>query len=245
MDSRQEVLKMSLKQGIMLSYVQIQEDNMKKIRIALAAVLAAVLLFGCAGKGTASAFSPEQSSIFVSREGRFLSAAVEAYDSKDYYSEETLRAFAQASIDEYNQNAGRPDAVTLESCTMKNGKASLILEYASGDDLVQFAGDYQSPAEAAEDYKDGVNQVTALHVASVADLASDGEFAQAAFLNSKNQNPAAYETVTKNGDAHVVMVEGESIIQTEGKILFITQGTSMVSNTTAQTPEGRSYIVFK
>ena len=63
---------------------------MKKARIALATALAASLLFGCGKYGAASEFSPEQSSVFVTREGAFSSAMVETYD-KDYYDQQELQ----------------------------------------------------------------------------------------------------------------------------------------------------------
>lgn len=209
---------------------------MKKFKTAFAGFIAAVLLAGCAGSSAAtSVFSPETSSIFVTREGAVSSAIVESYEEKDYYSEEGLKAFAQESVDAYNQAAGTDKAVALKSCSMKDGKASLVFEYGSGNDLVQFA----------KEYEDAANQVQSLEVSTVADALAKGKLKDVTYVDVKKKAPASADAATSDGALHAVEVEGAVTLQTEGRVVYTSENVTLADDFTAQTPEGKSYIIFR
>ena len=82
---------------------------MKKISryLLLAAVVMAVFAAsGCARSDKGAVFDPDQSSIFVKKDGSVLSASVEHSD-QNYYSEEELKSFMEGRLSEFNAAQGR------------------------------------------------------------------------------------------------------------------------------------------
>lgn len=207
---------------------------MKKAGIILAVMMAGALLSGCAGReGSTSTFSPEQSSIFVTREGSFSSALVETY-TNDYYDQGELKASIEESVAEFGAELGRTP-VTLSSCTLGNGKAIALFEYESGADLCAFT------AATGDDQ----NQVEALEFAAVAKGQTDGIVADASWKKAKDGSDVAVETVTKKGDLYVVALTGNATIQTEGKIQYYSGNVSLTDGFTAVVSGGQAYLAFK
>ena len=214
-----------------------REDNMKKSRILPAVLMVGLLLAGCAGGSSTSTFSPNESSIFVARDGGIASGTVETY-AKDIYVQSELEEFAKQATADYSlaNPSGEGEAVTLKTCTLENGVAKLIFEYSSADALVGFAKEYQ----------DNANQVDSLSVTTVADGLVQGLIVDASFVSAKDGKTVDSQTVTKEGKFHLVTVEGPAVtLQTEGKVQYISTGSTLVDEFTVKTPEGKSYIIFK
>lgn len=210
---------------------------MKKSKTLLAVMMAGVLLAGCAGGAGSSTFSPSESSIFVTREGGISSGLVESYEKIIYVQEELLAEAQKAAAD---FSAANPvtdgTAVTVKSCTLENGTAKLIFDYKSGESLAGFA----------KEYEDTANQVESLNVTTVADGLVQGLIVDASFVKAKDGSAIDNQTVTKDGTFHLVAVEGPAVtIQTEGKVQYVSAGSSMVDDFTVKTPEGKAYIIFK
>ena len=118
---------------------------MKKMKAVLAVLITAGILAGCAGRGGTSTFEPKSSGIFVTDAGTFSTATVETYDNQDYYNEEEWKNFLEENVAAYNAEHGE-GAVTLQTCSLKEGTASMIFDYATGSDLAQFTALYEDTA---------------------------------------------------------------------------------------------------
>lgn len=207
---------------------------MKKAGIALAVMMTGTLLFGCAGGGNeTSMFSPVQSSIFVTREGSFTSALVEAYEP-DYYVESELKASIEEAVAGYNTEKGDTE-VTLSSCTLGNGKAIALFDYKSGDSLCDFA----------REMEDEANQTSVLKFSTVNDGLVAGNIMDGSWKKAKDGSSVSTDVVLKNGELKLVTVEGAATIQTEGKILYYSGDVTLTDNFTAVLGGGRSYLIFK
>lgn len=207
---------------------------MKKVRIAIAAMMAATLLFGCGSKsGATSTFAPAQSSIFVKRDGAVSSALVEM-DDKSYYDQTELTTFIEEWVTAYNAEQGG-SGVTLESCTLKDGKATAVFNYASGADLCSFT-------QASDDV---ANQTSILEVTTVSEGLVQGKVSDGTWKAAKDRVDVSLDTVIKQGDLKLVTVDGAVTLQTEGKIQYYSGAITMVDDFTVTTTGGKSYIVFK
>ncbi|MDO4296168.1 MAG: hypothetical protein Q4D90_08455 [bacterium] len=198
----------------------------------------AVLMLGvtaCGGGTSTSEFTPSQSSIYVSRDGKIQSALVQSYDA-DYYSEEELREFLTAEIDSYNQEGQTEAPVELSSCSLENGTASAIFSYGSTADFLAFA-------EAEQDTDNELSELSAM---KVADALAAGLLLDAEFVKAKDASAVDAEKITRQSDLNMVASSGGARIQTEGKVQYLSKGCTLVDDFTVQTPEeGRAYIIFK
>lgn len=61
-----------------LEHVPKQEGIMKRFKVAAVIILSGLLLYGCKMGGESSQFPPEQSTIYVSRDGEVYTALVKA-----------------------------------------------------------------------------------------------------------------------------------------------------------------------
>lgn len=207
---------------------------MKKARIILAVMIAGAMLSGCAGRGSStSTFSPEQSSIFVARDGSISSALVETY-TNDYYDQEELRASIEASVADFSAELGRTP-VTLSSCTLGNGRAIALFEYESGADLCAFGKATEDEVNILETL-----EFTTVEKGQMADGMSNVEWKKA-----KDGSAVSAETVTKKGAVHLVYLDGNAMVQTEGKIQFYSGNVSLKDGFTAVVSGGQAYLAFQ
>lgn len=209
---------------------------MKKKKAILAALIAAGMLTGCLGRVGSGSLNGESSRIFVTEEGMLQTATVETYADQDYYNADELKAYLQEAASAYNQVHGQ-GAVTLDSCNMEKGSAHMIFGYGSGDDLVGFTSEY----EDKENRVDSI-QVTTLSAATgsigaegvVLVKTSDGKQADKKALSGKEK----FRTV-------VVETQNPVTIQTEGKLIFVSNNVDVKDRHTVQITKGKSYIIFK
>lgn len=212
---------------------------MKKRKYVLAALGAAFLLAGCGLADRGEEFAPDQSSIYVNRSGQLSSASVESYD-KDYYSQEELTAFVQERVNAFNSSrAGGAEEgeapVAITSCTLEEGRATLILSYGQPENLVEFAAESE----------DTENQITAVSVKTVEEAVKNGELSEGSFIKAKDGTAAAGEDVAKQGKMTVVALEGQTVLKTEGSLQYYTEGVEMLDDHTVRTPKEKSFVVFK
>lgn len=207
---------------------------MKKVRIAMAVLMTATLLFGCGSKsGATSTFAPTQNSIFVRRDGTVSSALVEV-DDKSYYDQAELKTFIEEWITTYNTEQGS-SGVTLASCTLKDGMAAAVFDYASGADLCSFT-------QASDDQ---ANQAGLLEVSTISDGLVQGKVSDGTWKAGKDGSSVSLDTVIKQGDLNLVTMDGAVTLQTEGKIQYYSGAVTMVDDFTVTSTGGKSYIVFK
>ena len=219
-------------------------DRSAAVKVGLAAALGGVLICGCSGRAPSGEFNPSESSIYIKEDGSVSSASVEKTD-QDYYSAEDLTAFVQGKVDEFNgqQSAGADSQgegpVSVASCTVETGEGlslvKCILNYDSPETLLAFNQEIRNPEIA----------FTELATDSVSVISQEEAFGQTAFTDSSGK-AAELSKVTGKGDLRAVRLNGAGLVQTEGDILYMSQGCVLEEETVVRTPgEGVSYIIFQ
>ena len=168
----------------------------KKLLAAAVAVTAVLMLGGCEGLSAKNAKGPEteESCLYITKDGSIQWVSVEHYEGGSYSKEELLD-FASEKIKEYNEAKGTENSkepVTLVSGSLENGKAVLITSYDSGESLVDFAGETGDDTMPFAEVKTGTPEELSEEL-KAAGIEIHGSFA--------------------------VVLQGEGMVQTEGKIL--------------------------
>lgn len=219
----------------------------------MAAVLLVVLLLaamtaGCARSGS-SEFNPVQSSIFIKQDGSILSAAVERGE-QDYYTQESLKNFVEGKVSGFNAAQGKENAAYNKEGAEKLPAAvvSCSLEPGQGDQVLKYVLEYSSPEMLL-----AFNGTIRAEELTLASLATDsvenrltkGDLVGDTFVDAKGQSVDSSK-ITSQSKLRVVVSEGPATIQTQGKVVYMTQGCTLQDDYTVTTPgEGVSYIVFK
>ena len=125
--------------------------------------------------------------------------------------------------------------MTLVSCTMEDGKAAAIFEYADGMTLQDFS----------EEYGDDSLQLTNLEIMSVSDGLVAGKVSDGSWIQAKDGSGVSLDTITKKGDLNLVALEGTGVIQTEGKIQYYSGNITLQDEFTAAVSDGKAYLVFQ
>jgi ATP-dependent protease HslVU (ClpYQ) peptidase subunit len=204
--------------------------NMKKI--ILTVLVTAGMLTGCLGRG---GISGSASQIYITSEGGLQTETVEKYEKHDYYNSDELKSYVEEKISDYNKSHG-DGAVVLATCTMENGKATMKLNYNSGENLVEFA----------KESNDTANQVDSIAVDLLSQKLEQIETEGVTFVKT-NGKQADKEALLKKGECHVAVVETQNpvTLQTQGKILFISDKVEVKNGHTATLAQGKNYIIFK
>ncbi len=190
-------------------------------------LLTGIWLTGCASGG-GSAFPPSQSLIYVNDEGTLYTSLVETYDSADTsYDVQELRQLAE-------QEAGEYTGVTLSDCTMENGMARVIYQYSDGEALVQFTKETQDEANQ-------VNSITAMTVMEglAARTAQDG-----VWTDAKKGQEVDREKIMRQNKLHMVAVDGDATIQTEGAIRYYSGEVNLTDTNVAEV-KGQAYLIYR
>lgn len=205
----------------------------KKILVMAAAM---VVLSGCAG-GTAPAFEPTQSSLYITGEGMVTSATVETYEA-DYYQAEELRAFVEEILTEWG-GSGDSAKASVNECTFAEGTAKLLIDFKNPDAYLDFMEEYPDD--------ESMIQVKSLGVTTVSDGIAKGYLVGDSFYQlDKEKKEVNADEVMKQSKLNVAAVEGPALIQTDGTIVYVSTDVEVVGTNLVQTPaEGMSYIVFK
>lgn len=225
---------------------------MKKIRgkrALLTAVLAAALTAGCGGRAGSAGFDPDESSVYIKKDGSIQSASVER-SSNDYYTAEGLQEAVSQAVSAFNEKqAGRAQAesgegeeplpVEISQCAVESqgGEQVLtcILDYDSAATFLAFNSQIKNP-EAA---------FLAFSTDSVENMVAKGDLVGSDFVDAKGRNVESGK-VTSQGSLRAVKVQGTGLFETEGKVMYATQGCTMTEGGGVRTPEeGVSYIIFK
>lgn len=217
---------------------------MKKIVMGLAVLTAAaVLASGCSGLGGGGGFNPSENSLYIDAGGSVSWASAETYEQGDY-TEEELKASAGQKISSYNSSLGREASfentegaeklpVAVVSAKLGDGKAVLVTEYDTPGRLIQFAqeiGDYNVP-------------FTQLDTGRVAVMSE--EMSGSSFKDEKGQ-AADLDAVLKDGQRLAVKVQGQGVVMTEKKVMYVSDNCQLKDANRVETPsEGTGYIILK
>lgn len=192
----------------------------KKLLAAAVAVTAVLMLGGCEGLSAKNAKGPEteESCLYITKDGSIQWVSVEHYEGGSYSKEELLD-FASEKIKEYNEAKGTENSkepVTLVSGSLENGKAVLITSYDSGESLVDFAGETGDDTMPFAEVKTGTPEELSEEL-EAAGIEIHGSFA--------------------------VVLQGEGMVQTEGKILDADGSCTVNDGHFIKTGSGTSVIV--
>ena len=192
----------------------------KKLLAAAVAVTAVLMLGGCEGLSAKNAKGPEteDSCLYITKDGSIQWVSVEHYEGGSYSKEELLD-FASEKIKEYNEAKGTENSkepVTLVSGSLENGKAVLITSYDSGESLVDFAGETGDDTMPFAEVKTGTPEELSEEL-KAAGIEIHGSFA--------------------------VVLQGEGMVQTEGKILDADGSCTVNDGHFIKTGSGTSVIV--
>ncbi len=205
---------------------------MKKVKLAALVLAAGFLLGGCKASSK-EGFHPTENSIYVAADGSISTATIETI-SGDQYKEEELLAFVEQQVSAFNEEMGgdaRPRneegaeklPVAVKACTIKDGRAELILDYKDAETVAEFSEE------------NGI-AVTSLTVSPVS-----GELPA---LKKPDGSAAGAEEAAQSGGM-MIQTEGAVTIQTEGKILYMTEGVTAVDERTVHMPKGAATVIFE
>ena len=192
----------------------------KKLLAAAVAVTAVLMLGGCEGLSAKNAKGPEteESCLYITKDGSIQWVSVEHYEGGSYSKEELLD-FASERIKEYNEAKGTENSkepVTLVSGSLENGKVVLITSYDSGESLVDFAWETGDDTMPFAEVKTGTPEELSEEL-KAAGIEIHGSFA--------------------------VVLQGEGMVQTEGKILDADGSCTVNDGHFIKTGSGTSVIV--
>ncbi|MCI5995723.1 MAG: hypothetical protein MRZ45_07240 [Blautia sp.] len=104
---------------------------MRKTKGLILVCAVSCLLAGC------SRFSPKETAVSVSKDGKVTAAVIDKLD-QSYYDAEELKENIDQAVSDYNGSAGE-DTVTVQKFeTREEGDVKLFMEYASGKDYAAF-----------------------------------------------------------------------------------------------------------
>lgn len=197
---------------------------MKKIKMLLLAGCLISVLCGCSlGKEDV-----DTTTVSFGKDGKITQTIVEDF-SQSYYDTEELRSDITAEIAEYTSKAGNEKAVVLDSVELDEDKVIHV--------EVEFAG--------YTDYK-AFNERD-LFWGTVADAYAAGyEFTSMRDVMQENVVLSAADVLEK-GDMHMVVLEEAQQIALPGKIRYISDGVSVITEKRAvNLNEGqKAFVIYE
>lgn len=215
---------------------------MKIRRSVSVMLLAACMTAACTGCGSVK-YEPEASGVFLCKDGTVKSAEIEAFSNEglaeERYKEDELLQFVEETVIAYNQDTcGSPEAyakkdlqlnVAVESLSVKDGVATLILNYADCDNYL----DFNEANEMIQEL-----QIQPASTASAAGVIPSG------MLDSEG---GAADVSSMMGEKYyAVVAQGSADIAVEGEITAVSEGVTIKNkNTAVITGENPAVILFK
>ena len=190
-------------------------------------LLTGIWLTGCASGG-GSTFPPSQSLIYVDDEGTLYTNLVEAYDPADTsYDVQELSQMAKQEAESYT-------GVTLSDCTMEDGMARVIYQYSDGEALVQFTKETQDEANQ-------VDSITAMTVMEGLAARTDQD---GVWTDARKGQEVDREKIMRQNKLHMVAIDGEATIQTEGAIRYYSGEVNLTDTNVAEV-KGQAYLIYR
>lgn len=194
---------------------------MRKVTWILGIFLAAFLV-GC---GNNSGTELEESGLTIQKNGKIVQSIVEEF-AESYYSEEELKAQAEAEAAEYNEQNGS-GAVKVGDVKREDGVVKMTLTYRSAQDYAAF------------------NDVT-LFVGALSEAADKCDL-NMTLKSAAGSASAGMAQLLKQEDYHIIIMEETGYVATYGDILYFTENVTPdgAKNALAGETEGLTYIVFR
>ena len=208
---------------------------MKKARLMLAAAAAGILLAGCSAGGAGS-FSPDRSCVYITSDGDIKSALVLETEETFEADADELREFLESAVERFNEKTGSEGEevpVSLDSCSVQDGEMTAVFGYRSAADLIAF--------RQSDENEDTSNSFTSIEVKSAADAGTAGWLA-GEFQTADGKAVLGLD-ITKEQKALTVNVQGGGVLETEGQVLYMSNGVETISDTAVTVPEGQTSVV--
>jgi hypothetical protein len=194
---------------------------MKKIKvIALAVILCIGLLYGCG-----DSYAADESTVFIRKDGSVVSTDVEEFD-ENTYDTDSLKSYVNDAIDSYNGEYGN-NSVKLKKLTVKDGKATLTIQYASAADYQRF------------------NDIE-LYTGSVTEALAAGYSFDDTFASVKDGQITLCEDASEflnDASYKVVIIRSNTNVQVKGSIAYVSAAnTNYVDDKTISIKEGTSIL---
>ena len=211
-----------------------------RIRTVMAAAACVVALTGC---GSAS-FHPEQSGIYVKKDGSVMGAEIASFDNSAFaderYQESELLTFVEDTVSTYNKECGAQAAaykkeaddlkVSIDRLEVKSEVATLILSYASVENYLEF--------------NEGGEEVLTLAVQNAPEAVAAGMNLDG--LKDAEGNAVDTTAAQTNEKYYVVAVSGNTAVTVDGKIIGVGEGVTVTGKKTATVlSEEDTLILFK
>ena len=181
----------------------------------LIAIMMILFLSGCGGK-KAYSYNPDESSIFIAKDGTLKSALVQKIDTKA--KSEELKEFANAEIEDFNK-LNSVNQVKLEEAGIKNDIAKVVFSYTSFECMEEFA-------KFTQDNSFDLKSVEVFKLSDI-DISS---------MDSIDIPDGI------KGD-YIAIIQGKADVYTEGEITYVSNNIEFNGNTAKV--DGFNYIVFK
>lgn len=173
-------------------------------------------LTGCGDK-----FEPTESTIYVTTKGEVKSAVMESFE-KEYYDFSELTETIEDEVEMYCLDKNE-EALTIESLTLEEDVATLIMNYQTVEDYEKF------------------NE--ALLFSGTLQEAVDAGYEPESLYDTEGQE-ILYDAETMS-DFNVVVTEESICIQTSGKIRYVSDNVILVDKKLAKAVEtGKSHPAF-
>ena len=193
---------------------------MRQGKILLISAVCAMILGGCSMK-----YSAEENAVYVNKNGEVVSAIVESFD-KEYYDADELQDMLEQSVVEYNAENGK-NSIEVDSFKLDNGVLKVIMNYLTWADYSNF------------------NEVQ-FFAGELSDIQGKNYGKNISFISRDGSETVAFETI--EGDYRVVLVEEKIVVQTAGKIAYVSENMSVEGDKLARLKEdaaGIGYIIYK
>ena len=195
----------------------------------LAVVLVLVIILAIFVFGGCSTYETDTNTVYLLENGKVISNSVEAFD-ENAYSEKELKNYIKEVVDTYNAENG--NTVKQKSLSVKNGMATLVMEYADAEDYEDFegteifAGTLAEAAEAGYTFEGDFADVT------------DGKAKQVAaedFLNNSEYKVVIIKanlavSFEQMKDAEICIVSAENTASVEDNVVTIKDGANILAN---------------
>ena len=210
-----------------MRYYRWMKAGRRSALLVTGCLLTGIWLTGC-GAGSGSAFPPSQSLIYVDDEGTLYTSLVEAYDPADTsYDVQELSQMAKQEAESYT-------GVTLSDCTMEDGMARVIYQYSDGEALVQFTKETQDEANQ-------VDSITAMTVMEGLAARTDQD---GVWTDARKGQEVDREKIMRQNKLHMVTIDGEATIQTEGAIRYYSGEVNLTDTNVAEV-KGQAYLIYR
>ena len=193
---------------------------MRKWKSLMLLGISAVMLGGCSMK-----FSAEEDAVYVNKKGQVLGAIVESFD-KDYYDADELQGMLEQDVVEYNGENGK-NSIEVDSFKVSGGQVKVIMNYADWADYAHF--------------NDGQ-----FFAGKLADIQGKNYGANVTFTGRDGSETLTLDQI--EGDYYVILLEEKIVVQTAGKIAYVSNNVSIEGEKLARVNEdatGLAYIIYE